>query len=322
MTKRNFLTAIALCCFATVGRADDLSARPINIIVGYAAGGSSDTVARILGKALAERLGRPVVVTNKPGASGTTAAAEVGRAKPDSNTFLLFTTPMLLAKHVYKDVRLDVTTELTPISTVYDLPNVIAVSTTHSPDVRTLTDLIKKAGMRVGGLNFGSGGTGSIGQLAIEDLKSRMKFNAQHVGYKGGAPAVMDLLGGQIDMVNADMVAVLPHIRSGKLRAIAIGTAQRVSILPNTPTIAEQGVPGFTSVAWGALLGPKDVAPQVVARLDKEVREILKSDAIKAQMLNAGAIVAYSGPSETARRLREDDQRWGKVARNAGVSAD
>ncbi|TDF64546.1 tripartite tricarboxylate transporter substrate binding protein [Cupriavidus sp. L7L] len=320
--KKTALTAVLLSAVTAWAQPDELPARPINIVVGYAAGGSSDTVARIVGKALAERIGRPVVVTNKPGASGTTAAAEVGRAKPDSNTFLLFTTPMLLAKHVYKDIRLDVITELTPVSMIYDLPNVLAVSSVHSPGIKNLQDLIDHARKRPGGLNFGSGGTGSIGQLAIEDLKSRKKFNAQHIGYKGGAPAVVDLLGGQIDMVNADMVAVLPHIRSGKLHAVAIGSAQRVSILPNTPTLAEQGVPGFTSVAWGALLAPKDTPPQIVARLDKELREVLKSDAIRTQLLNTGAIVAYGGPAETARRLRDDDQRWGKVARTAGVTAE
>lgn len=320
--KKAMLAVLLLSAATAWAQTNELPPQPINIVVGYAAGGSSDTVARIVGKALSERLGRSVIVTNKPGASGTTAAAEVGRAKPDSNTFLMFTTPMLLAKHVYKGIRLDVSRDLEPIAMVYDLPNVVAVNSERSPEVKNLQNLMDLARKKPGGISFGSGGAGSIGQLAIEDLKTKKKFEVQHIPYKGGVPAVVDLLGGQIDMVNADMIAVLPHIRSGKLRAVAVGSAERLSILPGVPTVAEQGVPGFTAVAWGALLGPKSTPPAVAARLNQEVREILKDEGIKAQLLNAGAIVAYGGPDETAKRLREDDQRWGHVARTSGISLD
>lgn len=318
--KRAMFATFLLSAAAAWAQTSDLSPQPINIVVGYAAGGSTDTVARIVGKALSERLGRTVIVTNKPGASGTTAAAEVGRANSDSNTFLMFTTPMLLAKHVYKGIRLDVTQDLVPISMVYDLPNVVAVNSERSSNINNLQNLVDYARKKPQGISFGSGGAGSIGHLAIEDLKKRKSFEAQHIPYKGGAPAVVDLIGGQIDMVNADMIAVLPHIRGGKLRAVAVGSAERLSILPDVPTVAEQGVPGFTAVAWGALLGPKSTPPRVVALLDKEIREILKDAAVKAQLLNSGAIVAYGGPDETAKRLREDDQRWGQVARTSGIS--
>lgn len=324
--KNALLAAFLVCATAAsaqspaTAQTNDLSTQPINIVVGYAAGGSTDTVARIVGKALSERLGRTVVVTNKPGASGTTAAAEVGRANPDSNTFLMFTTPMLLAKHVYKGIRLDVTQDLAPIAMVYDLPNVVAVNSERSPGIKSLQNLIDHARKTPQGISFGSGGAGSIGHLAIEDLKQKKNFSAQHIPYKGGVPAVVDLIGGQLDMVNADMIAVMPHLRSGKLRAVAVGSAERLSLLPDVPTVAEQGVPGFTAIAWGALLGPKSTPPQTVALLDKEVREILKDEGVKAQLLNAGAIVAYGGPEATAKRLREDDQRWGQVARSLNIS--
>lgn len=313
--------AVALLSAGTAwAQANNLPPQPINIIVGFAAGGSTDTVARIVGKELSERLKRTVVVVNKPGASGTIAAAEVGRAKPDSNTFLMMTTPTLLARHVYKDIRFDVTQELTPISIVYDMPNVLVVNKKHTPEVNNLQDVIQFARKKPGGVSFGSGGTGSMGQLLVEDLKKNQKFEAEHIPYQGGAPALMALLGGQIDMVSSESVAALPHIRSGKLHAVAVGSAERLNMFPGTPTFAEQGMPGFTSVAWGSFLGPKSIPPQTVALLTKEMREILNDPKVRDQLLKAGAIAVYGDPEQTARRLREDDKRWGDVARNAGIS--
>lgn len=326
MKKTKTFAAVVAMAFAfstpAGAQTDALPAQSINIVVGYAAGGSTDIVARIIGKALSERVARPVIVLNKPGASGTTAAAEVSRAKGDSNTLLMFTTPMLLAHHISKDIRLDPSKDLAPVATIYDLPNVLTVNKERNPAVKNLQDLIGLAGKKPGGLNYGSGGTGSIGHMAVEDLKTRRKFEAQHIPYKGGSAAVADLLGGQIDLVNADLVAVLPHIRSGKLTALAVGTAQRVSVLPDTPTVAEQGVPGFTAVAWGGLMAPKSMPPQVVDRLSREIRDILKDEGIRAQLLNAGAFAVYGTPTEMANRLKDDDQHWGQVARSNRITAD
>jgi len=319
--KRLILACFVLAsCPAWAHQHDVLSQQPINIVVGYAPGGSTDTVARIIGKALSDNLNHAVIVTNKPGASGTIAASEVARAKPGSNMFLMFTTPMLLAKYVYKDVRVDIKQDLAPISMIYDLPNVLTVNHDRNPEIKNLQDLVDYAHKQPHGVTFGSGGSGSIGQLSVEDLKTKLGFKAEHIPYKGGAPAVMDLLGGQIDMVNADMIAVLPHIRSGKLHAVAIGSVRRLDALPDTPTVAEQGVPGFTALAWGALLGPKTTPTPVVELLNKSIAEVLNDENVRQQLLNAGAIVAPGGPAETTKRLSEDDERWGGVAKATGIS--
>jgi len=295
-------------------------AKPIKLIVPFPPGGPTDTASRVIGQQLGERLKQAVVVENRAGASGTIAAAFVAKSAPDGYTFMMLATPTLLAAHLYKSTPYDVVKDFAPVATVYDLPIVVVVNPTVLPDVKTLPDLIAKAKAEKGHLNYTSSGPGSFGHLSMELLKQMGGFDMQHIGYKGGTPAVTDLLGGQVPVMYADLVAALPHIKAGKLRAIAVGSPQRVVQLPDVPTVAEQGFKDFEAVSWGGLLAPAGTPAEAVNRVSAEVKAILADKDVQDKLLTAGAIGHYEDPAGMAARIRGDYDKWGKVIRDKGIS--
>lgn len=294
-------------------------AKPIKLIVPFPPGGPTDTASRLVGQKLAERLKQPVVVENRAGASGTIAAAFVAKSAPDGYTFMMLATPTLLAPHLYKTPGYDVNKDFAPVATVYDLPIVMVVNPTVLPDVKALPDLIAKAKAEGGKLNYTSSGPGSFGHLTTEMLKDLGGFDMQHIAYKGGTPAVTDLLGGQVPVMYADLVAALPHIQGGKLRAIAVGSPKRVVQLPDVKTVAEQGFKGFDAVSWGGLLAPAGTPKEVVDRVSSEVKQILADKDVQDRLIKAGAIAAYQDPAQMAARMRGDYDKWGKVIRDKQV---
>ncbi|KQP20612.1 tripartite tricarboxylate transporter substrate binding protein [Pseudorhodoferax sp. Leaf267] len=296
--------------------------KPIRLIVPFPPGGPTDTASRVVGQKLAERLKQPVVVENRAGASGTIAASFVAKSPADGYTIMMLATPTLLAPHLYSSVSYDTTRDFVPIATVYDLPIVMVVNPSVLPGVTSLPQMIDKAKAEAGKLNYTSSGPGSFGHLTTEMLKDLGKFDMQHVPYKGGTPAVTDLLGGQVPMMYADLVAALPHIQAGKLRAIAVGSPQRVSMLPDVKTVAEQGFPGFDAVSWGGLLAPAGTPKDIVERLSTEVKQILADKDVQSRLLNAGAIAAYQPPADMATRIRGDFDKWGKVVRDKHIVAN
>jgi tripartite-type tricarboxylate transporter receptor subunit TctC len=323
VTRRHAL-ALAAATLAAVGTAPALAqawpgAQPIKLIVPFPPGGPTDTASRIVGQQLAERLKHAVVVENRAGASGTIAASFVAKSPADGHTLMMLATPTLLAPHLYKAIGYDISRDFVPVATVYDLPIVMVVNPKVLPGVTSLPLLVEKAKAEKGLLNYTSSGPGSFGHLTNEMLKDLGKFDMQHVPYKGGTPAVTDLLGGQVPMMYADLVAALPHIQSGKLRAIAVGSPQRVSLLPDVPTVAEQGFPGFNAVSWGGLLAPVGTPQQIVERLSTEVQQILADKDVQERLLNAGAIAAYQPPAEMDKRIRSDFTKWGQVVRDRGI---
>lgn len=320
-TRRALLAAL-LPLVATTALADAWPSRPIKLVVPFPAGGPTDTASRILGQKLAERLKQPVVVENRAGASGSIAAKQVMDSPADGYTLMMLATPTLLAPHIYKKTGYDTVKNFTPVATIYDLPIVVVVNPAQMPSVTDVQRLITHAKARPGQINYTSSGPGSFGHLSMELLKELGQFEMQHVPYKGGVPAITDTIGGQVPVMYADLVAALPHIQSGKLRAIAVGSPQRVAMLPQVKTIAEQGFKGFDAVSWGGLLAPLGTPKEVVARLNKEVTEILADKAVQEKMLTAGAIANYQSAERMAARIQGDYDKWGRVIRNKSIGVD
>ena len=319
LTRRS-LAICALPLLAAQAAAQAWPAKAIKLVVPFPPGGPTDTASRILGQQLSDRLKQPVVVENRPGASGAIAAAQFAKTAGDGYTFMMLATPTLLAPHMYKNVAYDTVKDFVPVATVYDLPIVMVVNPQLMPTVTDVQKLITHAKARPGQISYTSSGTGSFGHLSMELLKQLGQFDMQHVAYKGGVPAITDTIGGQVPMMYADLVAALPHVKSGKLRAIAVGSPQRVSVLPEVKTVAEQGFKGFDAVSWGGLLAPKGTPQDVVDRVSKEVSLILADKAVQEKLLNAGAIANYQAPQQMTARIANDYSKWGKVIRDKGLS--
>ena len=296
--------------------------KPITLIVPFPPGGPTDVASRIVGKELADRLGQPVIVENKAGASGSIAATQVKRAAPDGNTLMMLATPTLFAPLFFKGAGYDVTKDFTSIAMVYDLPIVMIVNPEKLPGVTTLPQLIETARAKKGELNYTTSGAGSFGHMSMELLKDLGKFDMQHVAYKGGVPAITDTIGGQVPIMYADLVAALPHIKSGKLVAVAVGSPERVAVIPEVKTIAEQGIDGFSAVSLGALLGPKGMSPAVVERLNTELKEILAKPDVQERILGAGAIANFIPAAELKKSLETDYAKWSKVVKEKGMVAE
>ena len=264
ITRRVAIAAAMTLMAGSVWAQAAWPSKPITLIVPFPAGGPTDVVSRIVGKELSDRLKQPVIVENRSGASGSIAANQVKRAAPDGYTLMTLATPTLFAPLFYKGAGYDVTKDFTPISMIYDLPIVMVVNPSKLPGVETLPQLISTARAQKDPLNYTTSGAGSFGHMSMELLKDMGKFDMQHVAYKGGVPAITDTIGGQVPIMYADLVAALPHIKAGKLVAVAVGSPERVSVVPEVKTIAEQGIDGFSAVSLGAVLGPKGMPTEVV----------------------------------------------------------
>ena len=318
---RRVLLALALPMLAGSALAQAWPSKTIKLIVPFPAGGPTDTASRIVGQKLALRLRQPVIVENKAGASGAIAAAQVAKSPADGYTLMMLATPTLLAPHLYKTTGYDSVKDFTSVATVYDLPIVVVVNPSLMPTVTDLQKLVTHAKARPGQLNYTSSGVGSFGHLSMELLKQLGQFDMQHVPYRGGVPAITDTLGGQVPLMYADLVAALPHIQSGGLRAIAVGSPQRVGVIPDVKTIAEQGFKGFDAVSWGGLMAPAGTPRDVVDRISTEVQAILAEKDTQDKLLNAGAIANYQNPSQMAARVQQDYTKWGKVIRDKGITS-
>ena len=296
--------------------------KPVTLIVPFPPGGPTDVISRIVGKELSERLKQAVIVENKAGASGSIAALQVKRAEPDGHTLMMLATPTLFAPLFFKGAGYEVTKDFTSIAMVYDLPIVMVVNPHRLPGVTTLQQLIDTARKQNGALNYTTSGAGSFGHMTMELLKDLGKFDMQHVAYKGGSPAITDTIGGQVPVMYADLVAALPHIKSGKLVPLAVGSPERVSVIPEVKTIAEQGIDGFSAVSLGALLGPKGMSPAVVERLNKEVKEILAQPDVQQRILGAGAIAKFLPADQLQKSLETDYAKWSKVVKDKRMVAE
>lgn len=317
---RRALLALALPLVAGAAFAQAWPAKPITLIVPFPPGGPTDVASRIVAQKMSVALKQNIVIDNRSGASGTVGAAAAARAPADGYTFVMLATPTLLASHLYGPTGYDIFKNFTPVGSVYDLPIVLVVNPKSLPDVNSLQGLIAKAKAEGGKLNYTTAGAGSFGHLTTEQLKNIGKFDMQHVPYRGSAPAVTDLIGGQVPAMFSDLVGVLPHIKAGKLRAIAVGSGQRVSLLPDVKTVAEQGFPGFDATSWGGLLAPAGTPKEVIDRMSTELKTALADKDVQEKLQSVGSFAAYRTPEQTGVRMREDFERWGKVIRDNHIT--
>ncbi|MEZ2299214.1 Bug family tripartite tricarboxylate transporter substrate binding protein [Variovorax sp. RCC_210] len=295
--------------------------KPITLIVPFPPGGPTDVASRIVAQKMSLALKQNIVIDNRSGASGTVGAAAAARAPADGYTFVMLATPTLLASHLYGPTGgYDIFKNFTPVGSVYDLPIVLVVNPKSLPEVTNLQGLIAKAKAEGGKLNYTTAGAGSFGHLTTEQLKTIGRFDMQHVPYRGSAPAVTDLIGGQVPAMFSDLVAVIPHIRAGKVRAIAVGSAKRVSLLPDVPTVAEQGFPGFDATSWGGLLAPVGTPKDVVDRMSAALKNALADKEVQDKLESVGSFAAYRTPEQTGVRMKQDFERWGKVIRDNHIT--
>ncbi len=295
--------------------------RPVTIVVGFAPGGGTDTVARVMQKRLTEYLGQSVVVENRAGAGGSIAADYVSKANPDGHTVLLGTIAALaVAPHLNSKLPYNPLRDFAPISMATVSGNVLVVH--PSLPAKTLAEYVKEANSRPGGIPYGTSGVGSAGNLAGELFRLMAKANLIHVPYKGGGPAMSDLLGGQIPSVFASATTATPQVKAGKLRALGTTGAKRSATLPDVPTIAEQGYPGYEATNWYAFVAPAKTPRDIVTRLNREIVRTLRDPETHDAIFKQGEEPTPSTPEELAQHIEREYATWGRVIREARIPVE
>jgi tripartite-type tricarboxylate transporter receptor subunit TctC len=291
--------------------------RAVRIIVPSSAGGGSDIIARILAPKLAERLGQQIVVDNRAGAGTMIGGDVVAKSPPDGYTLLLGVSTLATNAAIYRKVPYNALTDFAPITLVLSAPNILVVH--PSLPVKSVKELIWFSEARPGQLNYASAGTGTGPHLSMELFLSMAKLKMVHIPYKGSAPAMIDLLGGQVVVMAATMLTAIPHIRSGRLRGLGVTSTQRTAVAPEVPTIAEAGVPGYEAVQWYGVLAPAQTPKEIVTRLHRELSAILQTSEIKERFAADGGDAGGNTPEEFARYIRSETEKWAKVVKAAGI---
>jgi tripartite-type tricarboxylate transporter receptor subunit TctC len=316
-------TALLLFCFILLpfepATAQSWPTRPVQIVVSSGAGGTADIVARMIGEKLAPALGQPVVVENKPGAGGNLGASSVARANPDGYTLLMSGSPThSVGPHLFKNLTYDPMRDVPPVAMLAVAPNLLVVNA--SSPVSSVGDLIKLARGKPGTVTYSSAGIGTSGHLAAELLKATASLDMSHVPYKSGPEAVTGVLSENVTFIFFTLPSVLPQVESGKLRALAITTAQRSKLMPDVPTVAEAGFPGFDVIAWYALFAPRGTPEPVVARLTEEIKKIVGRDDVRDQMAKLGAEPRYLSPKEVADFVAVESPKWGALLKDISAN--
>lgn len=301
-------------------RAPGFPTKPVTIIVPFTAGQSGDVLARILGEPLSKLWGQTLIVDNKGGAGGTLGSRAAAAAPADGYTLLLGSSgPLAAAPNLYSNAGYN-PRELTPIMNVAGVAQALVVQA--DAPYKTLADLLAAAKAAPGKLSYGSGGVGSFQHLTFELLKQRTGAQITHIPYRGSSPAYTDLIGGQLQAMFDSLPAVLPQAKAGKVRVLAVSTSQRVPQLPDVPTVAESGVPGFDALGWLGIVAPKGVEPAVREKLNADLKSVLADDAIKARLTNLGMIVIGSSTQDFGKFIDSELTKWGTVIKTAGIVAE
>ena len=313
-------TVVALGLPAASAAQDAYPTKPVRIIVPFAAGGVADLLPRVVGERLAQKWGQPVVIENKVGAAGNIGMAEGARAEPDGYTLLLAPTGNLTVNpKLFPKLPFDTHRDLTPVTLLAQSPNVLVVH--PSVPARTFRELVAHARANPGKLNFASPGEGSGAHLAGELLNIEAGIRATHVPYKGMAPAVNDLLGGNVQMMFAGVSSALQHVRSGKLVALAMASPKRNPQLPEVPTVAESGLPGFDVTSWYGIVVRSGTPPAVVQKIQRDMAEALQAEDVRAKLAGLGLEPVGNTPDEFAALIKAETQKWGDIVRKAGIKA-
>jgi tripartite-type tricarboxylate transporter receptor subunit TctC len=312
--------AAVLFSASLVAAAQPFPSRPITFVVGFAPGGGTDGVARVIAKTVGESMGQQVVVDNKSGAGGTIAVDLVAKAAPDGYLLVLANVGAMTANPHMMRLGYDPLKDLTPISMATIFANVILAQ--PELGVKTMADLVRLAKEKPGRLTYGSSGVGGAAHLAGELLEERARVFLIHVPYKGGGPAMAGFLGNQTDLFIATPVTALPHVNSGRAVAVATTALKRAALMPNVPTVAESGFPGFDATNWYAFYGPKGLPKELVERWNREIVKALHDPATVAALQKQGVEPAPGTPEELARYTESEFRTWGKLIKDAGIKAE
>jgi tripartite-type tricarboxylate transporter receptor subunit TctC len=295
--------------------------RPVTIVVPYAAGGTTDILARMLGQGLKDSLGQSFIVENKPGAGTVIGAQSVARAEPDGHTLLMATsTTLAINASLYKSLPYDPVGDFAPISLVAAIPLVIIVH--PSVPASSVPELIQLLKTKPGGFSYASAGVGSPHHLAAEMFKSMTGVDVKHVPYRGSAPALSDVVGGHVPLMFVDMAPALPMIADGRVRALAVTSGKRAAAAPALPTVAEAGLPGYEAAAWQSIVAPARTPPAVVAALHREISKFLSAPETRQKLVAMGTEPLGGTPDEFAALIKAEIGKWAKVVKESGATAD
>jgi tripartite-type tricarboxylate transporter receptor subunit TctC len=298
----------------------DYPARPIRIIVPQSPGGTTDFTARALAPRLSERTGQPVVVDNRAGAGSMVGTDLVAKAAPDGYTLLVAASALTIIPSMYRNVPFDPVRDFAPISTISWYPNIVVLH--PSVPASSIKELIALARAKPGTINYASGGNGTGPQLQALLFAAMTGIRLTHVPYKGGGPAIIALLGGEVQLYFAPMPSIVPHVKAGRLRALAITSRKRSPAMPDLPSVAEAGLKGYDESTWNGLFAPARAPPAVVARLNAEVLAILKTREMHERLASQGAEPAGTSPGELAAIVKREVVKWAKVIREAGIQPE
>lgn len=316
-----FAAFLGTCDTALAQGAQSYPDKPIRIIVPFAPGGSSDVLARAIGQKLTEMWGQQVLVDNRPGAGGNIGASETARSAPDGYTLVLFDVGTItISPSIYPNLNYDPERSFAPVTMVAVSPHALVVN--PSIPVSSVQELIAYSKANPGKLNYASAGNGTAVHLAGEQFQQMTGTKWTHVPYKGGAAAIVGIVGGEVDLTLNGLLATLPHIKSGRLKVLAVAGTKRAAAMPDLPTVSEAGVPGFQSGSWQGLLAPAGTPPDIVAKLHDAVVKVLNEPDMTKRLADQGAEVVGSTPEEFAAFIRDDTAKWAKIVKDTGIKVE
>ena len=295
-------------------------AKPVRIVLGFAPGGGVDILTRMLGPKLGEALGQPIVTDNRPGAAGNIAVEHVVKSAPDGYTLLMGTPGLAISPSLYSKLPYDPVKDLAPVSMVGTVANLLVVH--PSVPANSVRQLVALAKARPGTLNYASPGKGTSLHLAAELFTSMAGIDLVHIVYKGGAPAVADLIGGHVDLMFDVLPSSMPYVRSGRLKALGITAEARSPLLPQVPTVAESGLPGYLAITWNGILAPAATSKEIVARLNAAIGQVLRSADMKERLAAIATEPVSDSPEQFAAFLRAEIAKWATVVKRTGISLD
>jgi tripartite-type tricarboxylate transporter receptor subunit TctC len=323
LPRRLFLqlagAATAFPVLPQIARAEGYPVRPVHLIVGFPAGGPQDIVMRLIGQWLSERLGQSFIIENRPGASGNVGAETVVRAAPDGYTLLSVSSPNAINATLYNNLNFNFIRDIAPVASIMRVPLVMEVN--PSVPVKTVPEFIAYAKANPGKVNYASAGIGTPQHVSAEMFKMMTGVEMVHVPYRGAAPALTDLIGGQVQVMIDTTPASMQHIRSGRLRPLAVTTATRADALPDLPTVGDF-VPGYEATSWFGIGAPKDTPPEIIATLNKEINAAIADPKIKARLIDLGGTVLPGSPADFGKLITAETEKWAKVVKFSGAKPD
>jgi tripartite-type tricarboxylate transporter receptor subunit TctC len=307
----------AACAAPALGQS--YPSKPIRLIIPFSPGGATNLLGRLAGQKLSDKVGQPVVAENRTGGGGNIGAELVAKAPADGYTILVAGSPHAINMSLYKSLNYNLATDLAPITNLATFPSMIAVH--PSLPVKSMKELVALAMKSPGGLNYGAS-PGSPNHLVMELIGTTTKTRMVHIGYKGAGPAIIDLIGGHLHVSSLGFPGAMPHVRSGRLRPIAVTSIKRSALLPELPTIGESAIPGFNVTSWYGIFAPARTPADVVTKLNGEIRTLMEDDEVKSKLSGVGAEVETNTPQEFAQLVKAEIARWAQVVKDSGATVN